>query len=147
MNMTFNTCNIKTQRHVPALPSMSRELSRHLADAGQALRDDELLTFLFSVTDSSGSLVAGCKGEIPFGSAHVSELWVSDEYRGQGLGTQLLKDVEGIALEKDCTRIRLETRNPRAKKLYESLGFVVFGELKEYEGLNSMYYLEKILSP
>ena len=44
--------------------------------------------FLLSVT-------AGCKGEIAFASAHVSELWVSESHRGQGVGGALF--AEGFA--------------------------------------------------
>jgi len=130
----------------PAPASLIAAIHERLAEAGQALREDEMRPFAFSVRGSSGRLIAGCKGEIAFRSVHVSEIWVSESDRGNGLGGRLLDAAEDLARECGCIRIHLETRNERARRLYERLGFQVFGELPEYEGTNSFYYLEKRLT-
>lgn len=127
----------------PASETRLAELHQKLADAGQALRDEEFDVFLFNVSSSDGTMTAGCKGEIAFKSAHISELWVDQRHRGEGLGSELIRSAEKLAMEKGCIRLHLETRNEKARELYERLGYSVFGSLPNYEGKNTFYYLEK----
>ena len=129
----------------PASETRIAQLHQNLADAGQALREDEFDVFLFNVTSSDGSMTAACKGEIDFRSAHISELWVDLRHRGEGLGSELIRSAEKFAKEKGCIRLHLETRNEKARELYEKLGYTVFGYLPNYEGENAFYYLEKRL--
>ena len=134
------------RRYLPAPDDMARELHLRLAEAGQALREQEMPSFFLAALSDDEQLLAGCKGEIAFKAAHVSELWVSHAHRGRGLGSQLLNEAESLAKDQGCNRIHLETRNLRAKALYERLGFRVFGELPEYEGSNPLCFLEKPIS-
>ena len=130
----------------PASETRVAQLHQHLADAGRALRDHEFDVFLFHVTSSDGTMTAGCKGEIAFKSAHISELWVDQRHRGEGLGGELIRSAEKLAVEKGCIRLHLETRSEKARELYERLGYSVFGSLPNYEGENAFYYLEKRLA-
>lgn len=130
----------------PASEERIEELHDNLASAGQALREDEFETFLLKVVGQDGNMTAGCKGEIAFRSAHISELWVDESHRGQGLGRKLLESAESHAKAQDCIRVHLETRNAKARELYEHLGYAVFGSLPNYEGSNAFYYLEKRLA-
>ena len=136
---------LKIELDSPASEERIAELHQNLADAGQALREDEFETFVFSVSGSDGAMTAGCKGEIAFKSAHISELWVDKSHRGAGLGSALIKAAEAHAKEKGCMRLHLETRNEKARELYGKLGYAVFGALPNYEGENGFYYLEKRL--
>ncbi|MEN0041394.1 MAG: GNAT family N-acetyltransferase [Pseudomonadota bacterium] len=129
----------------PASEKRIAELHQNLADAGQALRKDECDVFLLSVVSSEGTMTAGCKGEVAFKSAHISELWVDQRHRGEGLGSELIRSAEKHAIEKGCIRLHLETRNEKARELYERLGYSVFGSLPNYEAENTFYYLEKRL--
>jgi len=143
-NLT-NESTMKILRHVPAPTRVVRELHDRLAEAGQTLRDDEMPSFLLHIAAENGELTAGCKGEIAFASAHVSELWVAESHRGQGVGSALLAAAEQLARDEGCHRIHLETRNEGARRLYERTGYRVFGTLPEYAGTQSFYYLEKSL--
>ncbi|MDJ0896987.1 MAG: N-acetyltransferase [Alphaproteobacteria bacterium] len=136
---------VKIERHTPAPLNLSDELHTKLAQAGQALLEEDVETFLFSVRDSDGELTAGCKGEIAFKSAHVSEIWVDETQRGNGIGGQLLAAAESLAHKKGCERIHLETRSERARALYEKAGYRVFGRLPNFAGDQTFYYLEKAL--
>ena len=129
----------------PASESRIAQLHQNLADAGQALRDNEFDVFLLDVTSADGTMTAGCKGEVAFKSAHISELWVDRRHRGEGLGSELIRSAEKFAKEQGCIRLHLETRNEKARELYEKLGYTVFGYLPKYEGENTFYYLEKRL--
>ncbi|QDT94820.1 GNAT family N-acetyltransferase [Gimesia aquarii] len=62
-----------------------------------------------------------CQGSI----AHVDEIIVDTQFRGQGIGTQLLKQVENSARDMGCERIELDSALHRtdAHQFYEGLGF------------------------
>jgi ribosomal protein S18 acetylase RimI-like enzyme len=79
---------------------------------------------------------------------YIGNLVVNPEYRGQGIGTEILKTSLLIARDKKCKRVLLDVifENYRAKKLYESLGFKVCGEknfkwLGKSEGTYGMEYV------
>jgi len=59
------------------------------------------------------------------GYINVHDLIVKREYRGQGIGRQLLEKVVDIAQEHNYCKVTLEVRddNTNAKGLYHSLGF------------------------
>ena len=59
--------------------------------------------------------------------AEVAELSVLQKRRGQGVGTALLEAAEAEARRCGATslRIRVDARNPGARRLYERMGFAV----------------------
>lgn len=63
-------------------------------------------------------------------------------YRGQGLGTQLitraLKHAKEIGLEK--VELSVYTENTAAIKLYKKIGFKEIGVVKHYRKLNGKYF-------
>lgn len=63
------------------------------------------------------------------------------EYRGKGLGRQLIKTVIQDAIEKGAKRIELTVyeNNIRAKKLYANLGFEVEGLQKRMILIDGIY--------
>ena len=128
---------------IPADPAAKKELHRNLVDAGQALAEDAMETFIFDMRDDDGRQIAACCGEIAFTSMHVSELWVDASLRGQGIGATLLKRAESLAAQQGCNRIHIETRNAGACRLYERLGFSIFGRIAEYADGEDLRFLEK----
>ncbi|MFN6568297.1 GNAT family N-acetyltransferase [Dendronalium sp. ChiSLP03b] len=65
--------------------------------------------------------------DYPTGSFYISNLAVHAEYRGRGIGTQLLLQciADAIAAGASTVFISVDIENSRAYKLYESLGFQV----------------------
>ena len=57
---------------------------------------------------------------------HLDTLIVHPDVRGQGIGTQLVDAVVALAIAdgKRFVKLEVEDINPRAKRLYERLGFV-----------------------
>jgi ribosomal protein S18 acetylase RimI-like enzyme len=82
---------------------------------------------------------------------YISNISVFEQYRGQGVGTFIIKNIFELAKQKSCNRAVLHVSdvNPRAKKLYSSLGFTVFERKKtRYLGIKSgtycmEYHIEK----
>jgi ribosomal-protein-alanine N-acetyltransferase len=68
------------------------------------------------------------------GEAHLLNICIDPDYRGQGLGRHLLGRLLDIARWNGAERLFLEVRpsNPLAKALYESVGFSEIGLRPRY---------------
>ncbi|WP_286415772.1 GNAT family N-acetyltransferase [Myroides odoratimimus] len=84
---------------------------------------------------------------------YVDAIAVDENFRGLGVGKMLLEEVEKLALEHHARYVSLDVikENPRAKKLYEQIGFVEvkYNELDERTsdklGFSGYYYMMKII--
>ena len=61
--------------------------------------------------------------------AHVEDLFVMPHLRSHGIGTRILAEAERLAVSRDFTQIGLAVGidNPRARALYERLGYADTG--------------------
>lgn len=83
-------------------------------------------------------------------SARLYSLAVAPGARGGGIGRRLVDAATGLALDRNCSRMRLEVRssNVAARRLYESAGFVVVGSMRDYyEDGETALKMEKRLDP
>lgn len=64
----------------------------------------------------------------PFG--FIEEVFVDKNYRGQGLGTKILKEVIKAAKQKGCYKLIANSRHykPKVHEFYKRLGFRNWGE-------------------
>ena len=74
---------------------------------------------------------------------NIHDLLVLPDYRGQGIGKQLLQAVELCAREMDCCRLTLEVQegNHRARRVYEAAGFAQ----PEYRDGGRLLFMSKAL--
>lgn len=93
----------------------------------------------------SGDAVGGLIGRTSGGWLAIELLFVPEEFRGIGLATKLIAMAEEEAVRRGCHSAWLDTLNPGARQLYERLGYVVFGELKDYPIGSSRTFLQKKL--
>ncbi len=98
------------------------------------------------VLKENDSIIAGLLGCIYWGCFHIDILWIDEERRKQGYGTELLKKAEEIAKENNCSFIHLDTLSFQAQEFYIKNGYSVFGELKGYPDGIIRYYMKKELS-
>jgi GNAT superfamily N-acetyltransferase len=94
---------------------------------------------------TDGTIVGGCLAERYWGWLRLDVIWVSDEYRGQGIGRELLMHVEGEAKRAGCTGAHLATFDFEAKPFYESMGYTVFGVLDDFPPPHKRYYMKRAL--
>lgn len=60
----------------------------------------------------------------------VDVLSVSENHRGKGVGSALLRTVEGEARQMGCSLAHLDTFDFQAKSFYLKHGYEIFGELQ-----------------
>ena len=74
-------------------------------------------------------LVGGLLAETARQLLFINYLWITTEYRRQGLGARLLAAAESEARRRDCQMAWLDTFDFQARRFYERCGYTVFGEL------------------
>ena len=98
------------------------------------------------VIDNNGKIIAGCIARMYcWNVVYVDILWVDEEYRGFGLGSKLLDNIETTAKDKGCYLIHLDTFDFQAKGFYEKQGYIIFGVLEDCPKGHCRYYLKKQL--
>lgn len=95
--------------------------------------------------DENGKVVGGIRAVAFWNYCILELLWLSDETRGQGVGSKLMDAAENFAKEKGFGYMRTETLSFQAKPFYEKRGYKVFGELPDYPNGHVTYCLVKEL--
>ncbi|MBK1810707.1 GNAT family N-acetyltransferase [Clostridium sp. YIM B02505] len=98
------------------------------------------------IKGANGEVLAGINSVLYcWNCLYVDVLWVKEEYRREGYGSILLKEVEKIAKEKGCKLSHLDTFDFQAKDFYLKHGYEVFGVLDDCPAEHKRYYLKKNL--
>lgn len=92
-----------------------------------------------------GSLRGGITANLWGGWMHVDYLWVDQDLRKEGFGSQLVLAAEAEALAYGCHDAWLETYSFQAKPFYEKLGYEVIAEMTDFPPGHSHYVLKKHL--
>ncbi|AVP58208.1 GNAT family N-acetyltransferase [Pulveribacter suum] len=79
-----------------------------------------------------GTLVGGVCGRIELRRLFVEYLWVESRYRGNGIGTQLLKAVEYAASARGCRECQIESLSVATAHIYIARGYRVMYRLPDY---------------
>ncbi len=101
--------------------------------------------FAVFAKNDSDEVVGGIRATAFWNYCIIELLWLSDEVRGEGIGTKLMGQAEAFALESGFEYIRTETLDFQAKPFYEHLGYKVYGQLKDYPKGHTTYCLVKEL--
>lgn len=100
--------------------------------------DNNFANYLVITLEENPEKIIGYGGMwVILDEAHITNIAIAPEYRGQRLGQLLLLELMKIALQKGAENITLEVRvsNTGAQKLYKRLGF-------EKAGIRKGYYLD-----
>jgi ribosomal protein S18 acetylase RimI-like enzyme len=76
-----------------------------------------------SVSDTEGKIIAGFCGHTWGGSCELTNVWVDEKYRGQGLGRALMQSAEAEARRRGCRQVVLLTHSFQAPSFYEANGY------------------------
>lgn len=92
------------------------------------------------------SIVGGCNGSIIYGSIYTDQLWVNSQYRGRGIGRQLMEKVHDLGKRNKCRFATVGTMDFQgALPFYEKLGYKVEFKRGGYEKGGEMIYLKRTL--
>ena len=94
-----------------------------------------------------GQIIGSLDGEVFWGKMHVDNLVVHPDYRGQGVGSGLLKRAENIASQQGCSGVYLDWLSFQALGFYLRLGYLEIGAIEGFENQTTRYYLHKAIPP
>ena len=99
--------------------------------------------FCFTAT-LDDEIIGVVSGATFFSEVYIDELVVKDEYRGKGIGTQLIKAVEESFSGQDFDNINCCTNGFQASGFYEKCGFQLefVRENKSDSKLNKYFYVK-----
>nr|WP_255726694.1 GNAT family N-acetyltransferase [Microvirga sp. ACRRW] len=120
---------------------------KDLLTPGAARKNDGIL---WVSEDENGRIRACASVDFPeTGTAEIHRLYVRPDQQGKGLGSSLVRAVEGHAREKGATRLTLwsDTRFTDAHRLYRKLGFTQTDRMRDLGDISnsSEYFFEKAL--
>jgi ribosomal protein S18 acetylase RimI-like enzyme len=75
------------------------------------------------VRDADGELIAGLDGFSWGGYTKIEWLWVREDHRGGGLGSQIVRAAEAEAARRGCAVVRVDSHTFQAPGFYEKLGY------------------------
>jgi GNAT superfamily N-acetyltransferase len=101
---------------------------------------------LATVRNSEGVLAGGLLGATYLGWLQIQVVWLDDNLRGHGYGSELMAVAEKEALRRGCARSFLETLSFQALPFYEKCGYEVFSRLPDFPPGGARYALTKQLN-
>lgn len=134
------------------------ELVQHL-DADLAVRDGEDHSFYsqFNKLDSIKHCIVAYEDNIPIGCGaiksfapgvfEVKRMFTLPAYRGKGVASKILSELEKWAAELSATKCILETgkKQPEAIELYNRNGYIQIPNYGQYANVENSLCFEKIL--
>ena len=97
------------------------------------------------VEDDSGELMAGLVGETFGNWLEIEYLFVKEDLRGQGIGSQLLQRAESEAKKRNCCYAFVNTYQFQAPAFYQKHGYKEVFTLKDYPYTGQRHYYQKDL--
>jgi len=97
------------------------------------------------VEDAQGNLIAGMVAETFGNWLEIEYLYVQEDFRGQGIGSNILNRAEKEARERKCKYSFVNTYQFQAPDFYKKHGYEEVFALKEYPYTGERYYYTKAL--
>lgn len=132
-----------------------------LLDADLAERDGEDHAFyslyngleqirhaVLSYTAGDQAVGCGAMKQVAPGTMEVKRMYVLPSHRGEGIATEVLRELEKWARDLKMSQIILETgkRQPEAIRLYEKSGYLRIANFEPYVGVENSVCFEKRLT-
>lgn len=127
-------------------PAIEAELAKRIYEfnaAATGYYDGESFTAVRR--NESGAIEAGTSGYTWGGCCYVAYLWVSEELRGKGVGTELLDSVEGYARDRKCLVVFVSTHSFQAPGFYAKRGYEQVARVNDHPvGHSSLFYAKRL---
>jgi GNAT superfamily N-acetyltransferase len=114
----------------------------HHAKSGHQRTSEVINIFL---KDNYKKVKAGAVVTVLWNGVDINMLWVEESLRKKGIGKKLMEMIEEQAKLRGCNLIYTNTFSWQGPEFYEKLGFIKYGELKDFpEGETLSYYAKTI---
>ena len=97
------------------------------------------------VEDDSSQLMAGLVAETFGNWLEIEYLFVKEDLRGQGIGSQLLHQAESEAKKRNCRFAFVNTYQFQAPAFYQKYGYKEVFTMKDYPYTGQRHYYQKEL--
>ena len=97
------------------------------------------------IEDEHGRLLAGLVAETFGNWLEIEYLFVKEDLRGQGIGSQLLQQAESEAKKRNCRFAFVNTYQFQAPAFYQKYGYKEVFTLKDYPYTGQRHYYQKDL--
>ena len=97
------------------------------------------------IEDDSGEIMAGLVAETFGNWLEIEYLFVKEDLRGQGIGSQLLQQAESEAKKINCRFVFVNTYQFQAPAFYQKQGYKEVFTLKDYPYTGQRHYYQKNL--
>ena len=97
------------------------------------------------VEDDSGQVMAGLVAETFGNWLEIEYLFVKEDLRGQGIGSQLLQQAESEAKNRNCRFAFVNTYQFQAPDFYKRHGYKEVLRLQDYHYTGQRHYYQKDL--
>ena len=97
------------------------------------------------IEDEQGQLLAGLVAETFGNWLEIEYLFVKDDLRGQGIGSQLLQRAESEAKNRNCRYVFVNTYQFQAPAFYQKHDYQEVFTLKDYPCTGQRHYYQKDL--
>ena len=97
------------------------------------------------IEDEHGRLLAGLVAETFGNWLEIEYLFVKEDLRGQGIGSQLLQRAESEAKKRNCRYVFVNTYQFQAPAFYQKHGYQEVFTLKDYPCTGQRHYYQKDL--
>jgi putative acetyltransferase len=127
-----------------ALRLTPREFTHHLTVEQMAGPD----MTVFVARDNGRAVAMGSLRRHPGRVGEVKRMYTMPDHQGQGIGKQILAEIEALARREGLTSLALETGNnfDAALRLYRKAGFESCGPLLDYPATPHTAFFQKSLS-
>ena len=130
-----------------------------LLDADLKIRDGEGHAFYAQINKTAilnnaivcyqNDIAVGCGAfrEIDANTVEIKRMFVNPEYRGKGIASKMISELECWALELNYSQTILETgiNQPEAIALYKKAGYVITENYGQYVGVENSVCMQKII--
>jgi GNAT superfamily N-acetyltransferase len=131
--------SVQAEADADVLQAIAAAVNAHVRD--QALQGDARP--IACLVHDGDTLIAGGSGCTEYRRLFVHVLWVAEAYRGRGIGSRLLRELEAEALRRGCRDAIIETLDGAVADLYRRLGYRLVAHLPAYLGSCDRHILLK----
>jgi ribosomal protein S18 acetylase RimI-like enzyme len=110
-----------------------------------AFTEEDVRSLCVFIRDDEERVIGGVTATTYWEYLEIQFLWVHEDHRDRGLGSELMVAAEAEAGRRGCKHAFLDTLSFQALGFYRKPGYSEFGRLSGFSGRHERYFLRKTL--